>query len=53
MPPNYKVASIPKENERDVAELCRDYYRTLLALLKQEGYDIRKTGRTIKYERGK
>ncbi len=46
-------ASIPKEKEREVAELCRGYNRIMLELLKQDGYDVRRIGRTIKYEGGK
>ena len=45
-----KWASISKEHEQEVAELCKDYYGTLLSLLKKEGYDIKKIGKTVKYE---
>ncbi|HIH14819.1 MAG: hypothetical protein QT08_C0009G0066 [archaeon GW2011_AR17] len=48
-----KWASISKEKEREVAELCKDYNGILLGLLKQEEYDVRKIGRMIKYEGGK
>jgi len=48
-----KWASIPREKEQEVAELCRYYNGTLLDLLKQRGYDVRKIGKTIIYEGGK
>lgn len=45
-----KWASISEEKEQEVAELCRVYNGTLLDLLKQKGYDIKKIGKTINYK---
>ena len=48
-----KWASIPKESEHDVTELCKEYNKILLEALKKERCDIRKIGQIVRYEGGK
>lgn len=48
-----KWASIPKESEKTVSDLCRNYYTLLTERLLKEGYDIRRIGTQIKYDGGK
>lgn len=42
-------ASIPKEFERDVANLCRNFYQKLIGCLKQQEIDTKKIGNPIRY----
>ena len=44
-----KWASISKENEPYIRELCKKYNRELVGRLWQEGYDLKKIGKPIKY----
>lgn len=43
-------ASVPKESELIVSNLCKEYYALLVGRLSQEGYDVRKIGTPVKLE---
>ena len=43
-------ASIPKETAEDTATLCKVFYSDLMRLIREEGLDINKIGKPIKYE---
>ncbi len=46
-----KWASIPKENEQNVSELCKDYNKNIIGLLWQEGYDLKKIGKPVRFDK--
>ena len=46
-------ASIPQESESAVSKLCEQYQLKLETMLTEQGYDIRKIGKAIKWQGGK
>lgn len=48
-----KWASIPKESEQEVADLCKRFNRRLMSALERDGCDLAKIGKAVKYSGGK
>jgi len=44
-------ASIPEESIEPVKEICRNAYRAIMQLLRDNGYDTSKIGRIVEYKR--
>ncbi len=46
-------ASIPKENEKTVSEICNQYYLKLIQKLSKGGFDLNKIGKIMRLDGGK